>query len=442
MAGMDPARFRASVPILQYADLEPEINRVVAGESDVLFRGRPVALAQTSGTTRAAAAGERYIPQTKALLRHHRRGGSAALVRTLQADPSILGGRMLMLGGCTALDQRGTVPVGDLSGITLAGLPAWISGVAEPGRAISDLPDWESRLTAIAARIRSKDIRLLSGIPAWMLMLLERLDQPWPQLRAVIHGGHAIEPFIATFANRLAPDTWMQEVYPASEAFIAVGSAPWRLGDGMPTPLELLTNHGVYLEFATDDGRVVGAAEMETGGVYRVLVTTPGGLLRYLVGDLVRAVGPGQVRFAGRVKTRISVFGEHVEGDALAGALGCAVAATGAQVAHYHVAPLMPAPGEPRGAHEWWIEFATPPAAPQVFTAALDAELRRLVLDYAAHRDGGQLLPPVLRPVPTGTFHAWLASRGHLGGQHKVPQAWADHSIADALHRHIAEART
>jgi len=267
LAGMDAARFRAAVPLLHYADLEPEINRVVAGEADVLFRGRPLALAQTSGTTRAATAGERYIPQTKALLRHHRRGGSAALVRTLQADPAILGGRMLMLGGCTALDQRGTVPVGDLSGITLAGLPTWIAGVAEPGRAISDLPDWESRLTAIAQRIRSKDIRLLSGIPAWMLMLLERLDQPWPQLRAVIHGGHAIEPFIATFAKRLAPGTWMQEVYPASEAFIAVGSAPWRLGDGVPPPLELLTNHGVYLEFATDDGRVVGAAEMETGGV-------------------------------------------------------------------------------------------------------------------------------------------------------------------------------
>jgi hypothetical protein len=431
----DAATFLAQMPILQYADLEPEIDRVVAGEADVLFRGRPLALAQTSGTTRDANASERYIPQTAALLRHHRRGGSAALVRVLSQAPDVLGGRMLFLGGCTALDRRGAVPVGDLSGIIAAALPRWISGAYEPGHAISAIPDWNQRLDAMAARLRGRDLRLISGIPAWLLMLLERMETP-KTLRAVIHGGHAIEPFIATLGGHLDGGTLMQEVYPASEAFIAVGRTPWRLGDGTPTPLELLTNHGIYLEFAEDSGRIVGAHALAQGGIYRVLVTTPAGLLRYQVGDLVRAEGPGLVRFAGRVKTRISVFGEHVEGMALAAALQQATQVTGARVAHYHVAPILPGPAEPRGAHEWWVEFATAPTDPAAFTAAIDAELRRQVLDYAAHRDGGQLLSPVLRPVPGGTFHAYLAADGHLGGQHKVPQAWPDRTIADRLARH------
>ena len=449
LAGKSTEDFRQQMPVLQYADLEAEVQRIIANEADVLFRGRPLALAQTSGTTRDAQACERFIPQSAALLRHHRRGGSAALARVLGLVPDVLRGRMLMLGGCTTLDRRGAVPVGDLSGICAAGLPGWIAGAYEPGRAIADEPNWERRLDRMAAHLASKDVTLASGIPAWLLMLFERLASQrgapvsalWPRLRTVIHGGHAVEPFISTLGTHLDPSTWMQEVYPASEAFIAIGQQPWRLGDGIPTPLELLTDHGVYLEFATDSGAIVGAHELESGGIYRVLVTTPGGLLRYQVGDLVRAVGPGVVRFAGRIKTRISVFGEHVEGDALAAALAHAAHTTGSAVAHYHVAPLLPSPSRPQGAHEWFVEFAVKPSDHKAFTAALDGHLHASVLDYAAHRDGGQLLPPVLSAMPVGSFHAYLAAKGHLGGQHKVPQAWPDRTIADSLSQfsHISQ---
>lgn len=437
LGGLTPEAFRAQVPVLRYADLAPEITRVAAGESNVLFRGAAVALAQTSGTTRSADAGERYVPQCRALLAHHRRGGLAALARVMGQAPGVLGGRMLMLGGCTALDRRGPVPIGDLSGICAAGIPAWINWAYEPGRAIADEPDWERRLGLIVARLQHRDVRLVSGIPAWLLMLFDRLgaraSTVWPNMQAMIHGGHGVEPFITTLAAHLDGGTWMQEVYPASEAFIAVGQAPWRLGEAKPSPLELLTNHGVYLEFQQEDEVIVGAHALAAGGIYRVLVTTPGGLLRYELGDLVRAEGPGVVRVAGRIRTRLSVFGEHVEGMALAEALATATTATGATVAHYHVAPQLPTANEPRGAHEWWIEFVIPPNDRQRFTATIDSELSRLVIDYAAHRDGGQLLPPVLFPLPSGTFHAYLAAKGHLGGQHKVPQAWPDHSIADQL---------
>ncbi len=438
---LTPDGFRAAVPVLRYADLAPEITRVAAGEADVLFRGKAVALAQTSGTTRSADAGERYVPQSRALLAHHRRGGTAALARVMERTPGVLAGRMLMLGGCTALDRRGPVPIGDLSGIAAAGIPAWINWAYEPGRVIADEPDWERRLGLVVQRLKTRDVRLVSGIPAWLLMLFDRLGARaatvWPGLQAMIHGGHGVEPFISTLAAHLDGGTWMQEVYPASEAFIAVGRAAWRLGDGKPAPLELLTDHGVYLEFQQEDGLIVGAHALAAGGTYRVLVTTPAGMLRYELGDVVRAEGPGVVRVAGRIRTRLSVFGEHVEGMALAEALTTATAVTGAAVAHYHVAPQLPTASEPRGAHEWWVEFAAPPDDAARFTATIDGELRRLVIDYAAHRDGGQLLPPVLRPVPSGTFHAYLAAKGHLGGQHKVPQAWPDHSIADQLQTHL-----
>ncbi len=443
LATMTPADFRARMPVLQYADLETEVQRSVANEADIFFRGRPLALAQTSGTTRDAQAAERYIPQSAALMRHHRRGGSAALARVLSLAPDVLRGRMLLLGGCTKLDHSRSVPVGDLSGICAAALPRWIATAYEPGRTIADEPNWDRRLDLMAAHLASRDVRLVSGIPAWLLMLFERMAQQqgrpvaslWPQLRAMIHGGHAIEPFMSTLATHLDGGTLMQEVYPASEAFIAIGLHPWRLGDAVPAPLQLLTDHGVVLEFADDGGNIHGAHELDAGGVYRVLVTTPGGLLRYQVGDLVRAVAPGVVRFAGRIKTRISVFGEHVEGDALAAALAHATRVTGAAVAHYHVAPRLPSPTQPQGAHEWFVEFVVAPGSPAAFTMALDAHLSANVLDYAAHRDGGQLLAPILNSMPSGSFHAYLAAKGHLGGQHKVPQAWPDRTIADSLSR-------
>lgn len=446
LAGLDPhasdleAAFRRQVPPQDYADIAGLVARAASGEADVLFPGCPTALAQTSGTGRGATATERYIPQGPDLIAHHRQGGTLALARAAARNPSVLVGRMVMLGGCTALDDRGAVPTGDLSGIVAADLPWWARAWHEPGPVIAAEPDWSRRLERIAERTARRDIRLLSGIPAWLLMLLDQLEQrgspvktAWPRLRTCIHGGHAIEPFLGALGHHLPADLSMLEVYPASECFLAVGERPWRLGDGQPEPLELLTDHGVWFDFLADDGTTVGAADLEAGGLYTVLVTTPGGLLRYRLGDRVRAVGPGRIRVAGRISTRLSVFGEHVEGDALASALATASADHGAVVAHYHVAPVLPTAGEPRGSHEWLVEFCSEPRDPSRFMAAIDTHLRSHVLDYEAHRAAGQLSAPCLRAIPSGTFHLWMRQRGKLGGQHKVPTAWTDRSVAEAL---------
>lgn len=442
------ADFRRSVPINGYGEHAALITRVAAGERDVMFPGRAIALAQTSGTTSGAAsahAGERYVPQNAALLRHHSQGGAAALFRLLQASgPNLLDGRLLMLGGSTALTANAAgIPVGDLSGIIAQRVPAWLRPLYEPGLDIALESDWERKLERIAERCGDADVRLVSGIPSWQLMLFERVCRrrdlsrvriAWPNLGGFIHGGHAITPFLPALRNHLSRDTWLFEVYPASEAFIAVGSRAWQLNEQGPPALDLLCDHGVFLEFAPDEGgKAVGPEALIDGRLYRVLVTTPAGLIRYQLGDLVQGAGPGRVRFAGRVKARISVFGEHVEGVHLDGALTAAVSLSGAEVRHYHVAPVLPAAGSSDGAHEWLIEFVRAPADAPRFAAALDDHLRTQVLDYDAHRAGGQLAAPRLTILPTGTFHRFLASAGKLGGQHKVPQAWGDRSIAEAL---------
>jgi len=446
-AATDPERAFRELAVTEYGDYETLINRTAAGERGLLYPGRTLALAQTSGTTRSQAAGERFIPQNGRLLRHHRMGGAASLARALEsAGAQTLAGRLLMVGGSTALEQRHAVPMGDLSGIAAARLPAWIRNHYEPGPAVSAIPDWENRLEALSARCAHRDVTLVAGIPSWMLVVFERIarangvaavSEAWPNLRLVLHGGHAIEPFIASMRAHLRAETWMMEVYPASEAFIAMGTRPWRLGEGAPPALELLTDHGVLFEFCPEGGGpldCVGAAALEPGGIYRVLVTTPGGLVRYQIGDLVRAEGPGLVRVAGRIRTRISVFGEHVEGFELAQALAAACGATGAEVAHYHVAPVLPTPSEPRGAHQWLVAFTRPPRDAQSFIGALDGYLVAHVLDYAAHRRGdGQLLAPRLTTLPARAFTAFLAASGRCDAQRKMPQAWPDRTIADQL---------
>ncbi len=437
--------FRAQVAETTYADHAALIERVARGERDVMFPGRAVALAQTSGTTSSEASGERYIPQDAALLRHHTRGGSASFFRLLQATGgSLFSGQLLMLGGSTALTPNASgIPVGDLSGIVASRVPAWLRPLYEPGLDIALESDWERKLDRIAQRCGEQDVRLVSGIPAWCLMLFDRLCRHrdlsrarivWPNLGGFIHGGHAITPFIPSMREHLAPDTWMMEVYPASEAFIAVGSRAWRLDEGQPPPLDLLADHGVYLEFAPQDGgATVGAAGLEAGRMYRVLLTTPAGLIRYQIGDVVEGVAPGRIRVAGRIKTRISVFGEHVEGVHLDQALAHACQVSHGEVAFYHVAPFMPDHTTPSGGHEWLVEFVRPPSSATDFCSAIDRHLRSQVLDYDAHRVGGQITAPRLRILPRGTFHRSLALKGKLGGQHKVPQAWKDRTIADQL---------
>ena len=459
LASLSPLRgeslreaFRRRVPLSRYADIEPFVARCAAGEQGVLFPGKALALAQTSGTTSTAQAGERWIPQNGPLLDHHARGALAALDRLLDsASSSPLRGRLLMLGGSTSLQRnQAGIPTGDLSGITVDRIPWYLEGTYEPGREIALDGDWNRKVERIAERLAHADVTLVSGIPSWCAVLfeavcrkrgVERLRDAWPNLRAFLHGGVSIDPYLPLLRRHLSPETWMQEVYPSSEAFLGIGSRAWRLDENRAPDLELLLDHGVVLEFLpeaqSDASQAIGPESLRPGEVYRVLVSTPGGLLRYELGDLLEGRGPGRVRFAGRIRTRISVFGEHVESIRLAEALAAACRQTESVVTEWHVAPILPSDGDPRGAHEWWIEFASAPADPSRFAAAIDDYLRSHVIDYDAHREGDvQLRAPVVRPVSAGSFHRALAAIGKLGGQHKIPTAWGDRTWADRLASH------
>ena len=444
--------FRKRIPLQRYADIEGFVARVAAGETNVLFAGKALALAQTSGTTSTAEAGERWIPQNGSLLDHHARGALAALDRLLDSSGSQpLRGRLLMLGGSTSLKRNEAgIPTGDLSGITVDRIPWYLEGTYEPGREIALDGDWNRKVERIAERLAHADVTLVSGIPSWCAVLFEavcrrrgvtRLQEAWPNLRAFLHGGVSIDPYLPLLRRHLAPDTWMQEVYPSSEAFLGIGSRAWKLEEDRAPDLELLLDHGVVLEFLPesehDASKAIGPESLRSGVVYRVLVSTPGGLLRYELGDLLEGRGPGRVRFAGRIRARISVFGEHVESIRLAEALATACRETDCVVGEWHVAPILPGEGDPRGAHEWWIEFASPLPDTSLFARIVDRTLRANVIDYDAHRDGDvQLRAPVVRAVSAGTFHRALASIGKLGGQHKIPTAWGDRTWADRLASH------
>jgi hypothetical protein len=351
-----------------------------------------------------------------------------------------------MLGGSSALERNAWgVPEGDLSGIVVSRIPRLLQKSYEPGPGIALEADWKRKIDLIADRCSGRDIRLISGIASWMHVLFEavcrergeeRVDRIW-NLRGLVHGGAAVGPTLPMLSRHLPPSQWMMEVYPASEGFLAVGSRPWRLEEGAPPALEVLSDHGIFLEFLPEGEapeKAVGPEDLEAGQLYAVLLTTPGGLVRYELGDLVRGEGPGMLRIAGRIGARLSAFGEHVEGMQIAAALESACRSHGAVVAEYHVAPLFPGPGESAGRHEWWLEFLTCPSDPEAFMASLDGFLQGNVLDYAAHRHGDlQLAPPCLRQVPSGTFHRTLERSGKLGGQHKIPQAASDRSFADLL---------
>lgn len=447
LGGMSPQGFRERVPVSRYADIDDLVERTRRGETDLFFPGKAVAMAQTSGTTSNQQAGERYIPQSQGLLRHHTAGGQAALARLVQgAGPSVLGGRLLMLGGSTALEQNAWgMPEGDLSGIVASRIPKLLRGVYEPGPEIALESDWRIKLERIARRCADKDVRLVSGIASWLHVLFEvvcreagvvHLEDVW-SLRGVIHGGAPIAPSLGMLSRHLRPSQWMMEVYPASEGFVAVGSRPWRLGEGQAPALEVLSDHGIFLEFlpeGEEPSKAVGPDRLEAGALYRVLLTTPGGLVRYELGDLVQGEGPGLLRVAGRIKTRLSAFGEHVEGMQIAAALEGACRHHGASVCEYHVAPLFPAPGESAGRHEWWVEFDRLPEDANGFIGTVDRMLCEQVLDYEAHRRNDlQLAPPVLRILPPGSFHRVLERKGKLGGQHKIPQAASDREFARLL---------
>ncbi len=469
-SGLTYREFQSRLALHPYEQLAPAIERMKRGEADVLWPGRCTYFAVSSGTT---AGRTKFLPVTSDLLSHFRQTGLDSLLyyAARTGGSSLFRGRHLFLGGSTALTALSDRPppagyAGDLSGITALNLPGWVEQhLYEPGISIAQMTDWPAKLAAIVQRTASLDITMLAGIPSWVLILaaalrehsdrhgraLPHLQALWPNFECFVHGGVPLGPFEQEIRRALGPAVNFHEVYPASEGFIAAQDTV--AGGG----LRLMANAGIFYEFipladfddsrlAAIGGKAVPLAGVQTGVDYALVMTTPAGLVRYVIGDIVRFLSttPPRLIYVGRTKLQLSAFGEHVIEKEVTDALATVCSRHGCTIANFHVAPLFadPKAGQNRGRHEWWIELNSGPAPSSAQLAlTLDAELQRLNEDYEAKRLGTGLDLPLVHLVRPGLFEQWLRSAGKWGGQHKMPRCRSDRAIADALAAVAAVAR-
>ncbi len=416
----DVAAYQAAVPLRDYEAFWREWwQPAYPVLRDVSWPGVVPYFALSSGTTSGRT---KYIPVTAAMVRANRRAGFDTLAWHFANHPRshIFAGLAFMLGGSTALEQvapKGmpSVRQGDLSGIAAAEIPRSLRRWSWPPAELALEADWDRKLAALARQTPASRVHVLTGTPSWLLMLLEQLP-PLPKLELLVHGGVAWGPYRERIAPFLPPGCETREVYPASEGFIAAADA----GEGEGLRLNL--DRGIFFEFVPVEelGRERPvrhwAETIETGQDYAVVLTTCAGLFGYVLGDTVRFVSrtPPRLLVTGRTSYQLSAFGEHLHGAEIEAAL----LAVAPAVREYTVGPVF---AGARGHHHWLVESEA-----AVDAAALDAKLSALNADYSAHRQGGQLLAPVVTRLPPGRFNAWMRAQGKLGGQHKVPRVIAD----------------
>jgi len=442
------AEYQQRVPVRDYAPHQPWIARAADGEASVLWPGHCRDWVKTSGTT----SGDKLIPVTDEALVAHRTGGWDALLAAarLVGGRTLMGGPMLFLGGSTAAKPLGPDSrVGDLSGLVASRLPWGFRRRYSPGSACAGIDDWEQRLEATAALAASQDLRLLSGMPSWLVILFERiarqceargrrlrdLGQLWPNLRVLVHGGVAFPPYAGVFEEWLGRRLERVEGYPASEGFVAVQTEA--MGG-----LTLMLDYGLFYEFVPVEDlgsrapRRHTVAEIELGRPYAVVMSTPAGLWSYGLGDTVRftARDPLRLQITGRTRHYVNAFGENVIVEEVERALVRACRRTDAEGVEFTVAPQFPTAADPRGGHEWLVEFRVPPTEPEYFVRILDEALCQINTDYRTKRAGAVgMVSPRMTVLPRGTFYRWMQRTGRLGDQHKVPRVTNDRAVAAAL---------
>jgi len=446
--------FVRAVPISDYVGRLEMFRRILGGERDVSWPGRARFFAQTSGTT----AGDKYIPVTREMAASNRRAALAmfALYRRWGGGKieSLLDGQLLFLGGSTSLSRTDSgAMVGDLSGIATRSIRWPLSRRYEPGAALALLDTWERKVQAVAERVAHRDVRFVTGMPSWVKILFDRLcelrgvnpcggmSEIWPNLQLFVHGGVNFAPYRPSFLPYFRPDHRLDflEVYPASEGFIAIQAEPASPG------MEMLIDNGLFYEFVplsqwgSPQAPRLTIEQVQLDVPYSLVLSTCAGLWAYDLGDVVRFVSllPPRIVFAGRNKHFVNAFGENVIGEHVSAAVAAASAATGAQVVEFTVAPIYSGASRRVGAHEYVVEFNSPPRGGiEAFAVAIDAELKRINNDYSVKRAGDLgMTPPEITAVPQGTFYRWMKARGKLGGQHKVPLCANDRGYADDLLR-------
>jgi hypothetical protein len=415
---------------------------------NVTWPGRIPYFAVTSGTTTGRT---KHIPISREMLASNRQAALDTLTYHLVRRPhsKVWGGPNFMLGGSTDLKRlTGGAMTGDISGIAAAEMPWYARPLAYPPTAIALIPDWPTKLDRLVADAAGRDVRLLSGTPSWLLVLIDRLlattgkdslGALYPHMELLLHGGVSFAPYRQRFELLLAGcEAELAEVYPASEGFIATQDATPEMG------LRLMIGTGLFYEFVpvaeldADRPTRHWLADVQTGVDYAIVLTTCAGLWSYVLGDTVRfvSVKPPRLQVTGRTGWSLSVFGEHLIAREVESAVAVAAATTGLMPTDWTMGAVLPMESGALGYHHLIVELPRRPATAdlQRFADMLDEELCRQNEDYEAHRaEGIGLSPPRVSPVPPGTFARWMAAQGKEGGQHKVPRLIGDASqFADA----------
>jgi len=428
--------YQERVPISTYDDVKPYINRLREGEQNLLWPTEIKWFAKSSGTTSDKS---KYIPvSNEALEDCHFRGGKDIIAFYTQQKPdnAILKGKGLTLGGSAEVNKFSNQSYyGDLSAVIIKNLPFWAQFIRTPAAEIALIPDFEEKLAKITSHTVSENVTSIAGVPSWNLVLLRAvLDftgknnilEVWPNLELFTHGGVRFTPYREM--NYL-------ETYNASEGFFGIQDDLKR--DDMLLMLDL----GVFYEFIPLDQLnepnppIFTVGDVEMGVNYAMIITTNGGLWRYMIGDTVvfTSLNPHRIKISGRTKFYINAFGEEVIMENAENALMAACTNTGAVIKEYTAGPMFMS-DDSKGGHEWMIEFETPPGDLDQFTRVLDQTLQSVNSDYEAKRykDLTLLLPKVVSLQP-GTFYKWMEKRGKLGGQNKIPRLANDRKYLDEL---------
>lgn len=435
-------------PVRNYDEIKPDVMRMLKGEKDVLWRGSCKWYAKSSGTTSDKS---KFLPVTPDILQHcHYQGGKDTVALYLKNHPEshFFSGKGLILGGSHSPSTLNAhANCGDLSAVLLQNLNPLVNYIRVPEKRIILMDEWESKIKAIVRNTYNENVNNISGVPSWMLVLIKAiltytgkkyLTDVWPNLEVFFHGGISFSPYREEY-KALIPSGRMNymETYNASEGFFGIQDDP------EDHSLLLMLDYGIFYEFiplnelGSNNPEVLPLWEVETGKNYAMVISTAGGLWRYLIGDTVRftSLRPYKFIISGRTKHFINAFGEELMVNNADTALSMACNATGAKVKEYTAAPLFLL-DKAKGRHQWMIEFEKEPESIDIFAHILDECLKQVNSDYEAKRYKEISLQPLeIIVAKRDCFYDWLKGKGKLGGQHKIPRLSNDRTILEELIR-------
>lgn len=436
--------FKKRVNVNDYEGLRPYVDRMVAGEENVLWKGKPIYFAKTSGTT----SGAKYIPITKESMPTHITSARNALLFYIAEtkDASFVNGKMIFLQGSPILEDKNGIKLGRLSGIVAHYVPGYLLKNRLPSWETNCIEDWDTKVDKVVEETLPEDMTVISGIPSWVQMYFEKLiektgksiSEIFPNFNFFIYGGVNFEPYKNKFEALIGKKIDYIELYPASEGFIAFQDSQKEKG------MLLQLNSGIFYEFIPaneffdENPTRISLKDVQLSVNYVIILNTTAGLWGYNIGDTVEftSLAPYRIKVTGRIKHFISAFGEHVIGKEVEKALNDAIVSTPINVSEFTVAPQVnPEEGLPY--HEWFIEFENEPENIEEIMSKIDASMQAQNIYYKDLIEGKILRPLVIRKVKKGGFHEYMKSIGKFGGQNKIPQLSDNRKIADVLQNYL-----